>query len=244
MTSAAQPQFERVSKLEDDHWWFVGLRELVVQTIVGFLPEGGRVLDAGCGTGRVLADFPDRYIRVGVDINPDVLELARRRPGLEVFEASLDRLPFADDSIDAAFSLDVISDARLADPGAALHELRRVLRPGAPLLLNLPAYESLRSGHDVVAQTGRRYTAKSVRRQLIAAGFQPVSVGYRMTLLLAPAAMRRLLRRRTVATDVEDVLPALNRALTALLRVENSLLARLSFPFGLSVLAVARKPRT
>jgi SAM-dependent methyltransferase len=241
MTAATTPQFERVHAVEDTHWWFVGLRELVVSTIASLLPDGGRVLDAGCGTGRVLADLPVRYERVGVDVNPDVLALARRRPGLELHAATLERLPFEDDSFDAVFSLDVISDARLADPAAALRELRRVLRAGAPLILNVPAYELLRSGHDVAAQTGRRFTANRIRRELVEAGLQPTRVGYRMTALLPVAIVRRVLRRRRVATEVGAVNPTVNRVLTAVVRLENRVVLRVPLPVGLSIFAIARK---
>ena len=240
MSIEARPQFERVHAVENDHWWFVGLRELVEHTIVRLLPAGGRVLDAGCGTGRVLAALPARYDRVGIDVNPDVVELAQRQPGIDVRVASLEALPFDDDAFDAALSLDVISDARVSDPHAALRELRRVLRPGAPLVLNLPAYEALRSGHDVAAQTGRRYTARSLRCLLEEAGFEPGRVTYRMAILFAPGAARRLLRRRGSESDVWAVRPAVNRALTGLLRAENRLLPHVPLPFGLSVFAVAR----
>jgi ubiquinone/menaquinone biosynthesis C-methylase UbiE len=235
------PQYERVHAVEDAHWWFVGLRELVVATIVGLLPRGGRVLDAGCGTGRVLAALPERYQRVGVDVNRAVLEIARRQIGLELHEASLAALPFDDASFDAAFSLDVLSDNRLADPTGALRELGRVLRPAAPLVLNLPAYEFLRSGHDVAAQTARRYTASTTRDLLVAGGFDGARITYRMTLVFPVAAARRLLRRGGVDSDVGEVDPRVNRALTALLRSENRVLRRATLPFGLSVFAVARR---
>lgn len=236
------PQYMRVKAVEDEHWWFVGLRELVAQTIGQLVPESGRILDAGCGTGRVLAELPERYDRVGVDLNPDVLAVAGALSGLELHKASLESLPFEDASFDAAFSLDVISDARLLDPAAALRELRRVLRPGAPLVLNLPAYEFLRGGHDIAAQTARRYTSGGVRRLLCEYGFEPERVGYRMTLLFPAAALARLLSSRDSASDVGEVAPRVNRALTRVLRIENRLIAHRMLPFGLSVFAVARRP--
>ena len=236
----AELQYERVRRVETDHWWFVALRELVIQTLVRRHPDGGRVLDAGCGTGRLLRELPPGFARTGVDVEADVLAVAGADASeIEFVEASLEQLPFADDSFDAVVSLDVVSDARLADPHAALEELRRVLRPGGSLILNLPAYEFLRSGHDVVAQTARRYTAGSATRLLADTGFRPLSVSYRVTALFPVAAARRLLTRGRAETDVGSVSPPLNTILTGIMRLENRTLTRVRLPFGLSVFAVA-----
>ena len=235
----ANAQYERVHAVEQDHWWFVGLRELVVEALRERLARGARVLDAGCGTGRVLAEMPADWERVGLDSNPGVLALARAQEGIEWVEGSIDALPFADASFDAVVSLDVLSDARVADPLKAAGELRRVLRPGGVLVLNLPAYRWLMSGHDIVAQTGRRYTAKGVARLLAELGFGERRVGYRMTALFPVAVARRLARRGGASTDVGAVPARLNAVLTQLLRIENRIVRRVRLPFGLSVFAVA-----
>jgi ubiquinone/menaquinone biosynthesis C-methylase UbiE len=223
-------QFEIVAAVEEGHWWFVALRERVAAEL-SFLRPGMRVLDAGCGTGRVLAELPEWVGRVGLDANPAVLEVARRRPGITFVEGSIEALPFEDASFDAVISLDVLSDARVGDPRAGARELRRVLRPGGVAVVNLPAYEWLRSSHDEVAQTGRRHTARSARALLRDGGFGAVRARYRVSALFPAAAARRLLPGG--GTDVGEVSPRLNRLLLRATRAEPRL------PFGLSVLAVA-----
>jgi SAM-dependent methyltransferase len=230
---------ELLQGVERSHWWFVALRELVVGVLAARVEPGVRVLDAGCSTGHLLAAVPPSYERTGVDVNRDALRLARSRPAIDFLEASVEELPFEDGTFDAAIATDVVSAVGVSDERAALRELARVLRPGGVLILQVAAYEWLRSGHDVAVGTRRRYTAPSLRRLLLATGLQPEHVTYRVTALLPIAAAWRLARRRRVEHDLRQVRPGLTRILTALMRVENRVARRWRLPFGLSVFAVA-----
>ena len=95
--------------------------------------RGARVLDAGCGTGRLAAELADSgAARVwGVDASPEMLAVARektRRAGFK--EARLEALPFTNGWFDAAVAWLVV---HLVTRPEALAELRRVLRPGGRL---------------------------------------------------------------------------------------------------------------
>jgi SAM-dependent methyltransferase len=241
-------QFERVAAVEEGHWWFQTLRERVALELRARVPAGARVLDAGCGTGRVLAELPE-YERVGLDLNPRVLERARGLDAsVEWVEGSITALPFGDAGFDAVLSLDVLYSSAVDDDVQAARELHRVLRPGGVAILNLPAYEWLRAGHDVVAQTARRYTARRAAAVLRRAGFTAIETDYRVTALFPVAAARRLATRGGEGTDVSAVPTWLNRALTAVNRTEDRLARRgIRAPFGLSVFVVAvtsAKPST
>lgn len=220
----------------------MSLRELVVAVLRERLGANADVLDAGCGTGALLTALPPSWRRTGVDIEEDALALVPRAAGVTVRQADVAQLPFGDASVDAVVSLDVLYHESV-DQCAALREFRRVLRPGGVVVLNLPAYEWLRSGHDVAARTARRYRASQVRSLLRDAGFRPERVGYRLMFLFPPAAARRLLTRGGGGTDVGPVPPTLNAVLLAVMRFENRLVRRLVLPFGLSVFAIARAPR-
>jgi SAM-dependent methyltransferase len=90
----------------------------------------GRCLDVGCGTGVATAVVAELgWAAVGVDVTPELLEIARRR-GLEVVEASALALPFEDASFDGATSVWTHTD--VGDFQATVAEVARVLRPGAP----------------------------------------------------------------------------------------------------------------
>jgi len=99
--------------------------------LVGRLPQGGgHVLDVATGTGLVAAELVRRGFQVtGVDQSPGMLAVARRRFGdtVELVNASAESLP-------ADWSFDHLTFTYLlryvADPGATLAELARVVRPG------------------------------------------------------------------------------------------------------------------
>jgi SAM-dependent methyltransferase len=98
------------------------------------------VLDVGCGAaghvGRFVADLGPRV--TGVDLSARSAALAQRlNPGLRFVAADMSALPFATGAcagIVAFYSL-----IYAADPRPALAELRRALRPGAPLLVAVHA---------------------------------------------------------------------------------------------------------
>jgi SAM-dependent methyltransferase len=108
------------------------------------LPPGGVVVDAGCGTGRALpalrAAVGDAGVVIGVDLTPQMLDVARARGRAEraaLLLADARRLPFAGGSVDAVFAAGLIM--HLPDPAAALAELARVTRPGGRLVLFHPS---------------------------------------------------------------------------------------------------------
>lgn len=248
-------EFERMYAVEDRLWWYIGLREHVLSLLQ--LDGAGakhaangrpRILDAGCGTGGMLARLRPHGRVAGVDLAPFAVAVCRARRGLDTTAvASITALPFPDASFDLAVSLDVISDAGAGNDAAALAELARVLVPDGRLCLNLPAYRWLAGEHDLAVETKRRYTRGELRALLHAAGFAPQRLTYWNCALLPPIAAARALSRRrgrpaTEARSDIAVPPApLNRALLALARLEGRLLRRVDLPAGSSLLCVATK---
>ncbi len=103
-------------------------------------PEGGRVLDLGCGKGGNAAHLAALGMRaVGVDVSPRQLAAARERwggtPGLELHRAEAVRFLQEDtDGFDAVYS--VYGVAWFTDPALLLPAIREQLRPGGRLVFS------------------------------------------------------------------------------------------------------------
>jgi len=249
-------EIRQMFALEESHWWYRALHRRILAALDrsgALAPPPPACLDAGCGTGMLLARLDRRVRGSGLDHSALALALARRRGLPHLLRGSVEALPVASASQAIIVSADVLYHQGVTDDQQALREFSRCLMPGGLLVLNLPAFNRLRSTHDEAVHTARRYTARAVRRKLAASGLLPLRVRYWNWLLFGPIALRRLRHRRPVtssgrgaraAPEPSDLAPLpawLNGLLAALMRAEEAL-DWAAPPFGLSVLAVARKP--
>ncbi|HJQ83766.1 MAG TPA: class I SAM-dependent methyltransferase [Candidatus Binatia bacterium] len=156
------------------------------------LPRGGLIADAGCGTGKWTSHLHRLGYRVfGIDISPNAAALARARdPNVALVVADTRRAPLRDHALDAVISLGVVEHEEHG-PLPALRELRRLLKPGGILVLDVPYNSLLRrllTNHMLDWATWRRrrarwnlgfmeyrFTRREVRGFLEQTGFEPLS---------------------------------------------------------------------
>jgi SAM-dependent methyltransferase len=230
---------------EDRHWWYRGRRTVLDGVLDGLaLPARARILDAGCGSGRNMVELASRGTVTGVELSQTSVALARERGVGDVIAGSVLTMPFADASFDLAVTLDVIE--HLDDDLDALRELRRVVAPGGWLLITVPAYQWLWSGHDVINHHHRRYTRRSLQAVAEHAGWRQLRTTYFNSLLLPVAIVLRVLDRlsaKTTESSLDLWVPPgpLNWLLERPLALEAALVARGGrIPAGLSLLSVFR----
>jgi SAM-dependent methyltransferase len=226
---------------DERHWWYRGRRRILCAELDRVeLPEGARALDAGCGSGRTLDELAHYATVSGVDLSEEAVAAARARGHDDVRVGTLERLPFPPRTFDLITCLDVLE--HVPDDVRALRELRRVARPGAALVVTVPAYQALWSAHDEANLHYRRYRRAPLRRAAIAAGWQPARDTHFNWLALAPAAVVRLATRNADPagrSDLERTPRSLDRLLELPLDAEAVLLRHGGrIPFGLSILAV------
>ncbi|HMD56631.1 MAG TPA: class I SAM-dependent methyltransferase [Solirubrobacteraceae bacterium] len=230
---------------EDRHWWYRGRRTVIESVVSGLgLPPNARILDAGCGSGRNMLELTRHGTVTGIELSQTSVVLARGRETGDVIAGSVLEMPFADASFDLAVSLDVIE--HLQDDLLALRELRRTVAPGGALVVTVPAYQWLWSGHDVINHHHRRYTRASLQRVAEQAGWRQARTTYFNSLLLPLAILLRVLDRlntKTTESSLDLWVPPepLNRLLEQPLELEARAIARGGrIPAGLSLLAVFR----
>lgn len=242
-----QGEYQRLYELEENLWWFRGMEQISKALLERFVASGEELvlLDAGCGTGGMLAPLGQYGTVVGIDRSDDALRFAHSRGGAALARGSISELPFANESFDLVTSFDVLYHVGVSNDVEALREIARVMRPGASFLVRVPAFEALRSQHDEAVHTRQRYGRRELIDKLGSAGLEPVFVSFANCLLFPIAVVRRvgerLLGLEREGSEVEAVSPFLDNLLVIPLRFEAWLLRRTRLPFGLSLVAVARK---
>jgi len=247
-----EAEYATMFAAEDAHWWYLGLHDQAQKALARCRSGTAgpvRVLDAGCGTGRVLELLRD-VSPTGLDLSATALALARRRGAFALVRASVADVPFGDGGFDVVVSLDVLANLPPPAVSRALADFWRVLAPGGRLILNLVAFQSLYSQHDRAVGVVRRYRRAEVGRLLADAGFVAEVLSYSNTLLFPAAALVRLWRKRprpdggAPRSDLAPLPGPVNAVLARLRFWENALIVRhgVRMPFGLSVFAIARKP--
>lgn len=236
--------YRRMAALQDRHWWFVGRRR-VLSAVLGRLglPQGARILEAGCGTGGNLAML-GRFGEVhGFEPDAEARALVNGHISCDLRDGRLpDGIPFEPGGFDLVAALDVVE--HLDDDRASLRALAAQLRPGGRLLITVPAWKFLWSRHDESHHHRRRYARGELLRLVEEAGLRPELISYFNSLLfplvVTVRAAKKVLRIEDVA---DDALPpaATNRILTALFAAERFLVGRLPMPPGVSLLVVARR---
>ena len=115
-----------------ERWLLRDLRK----RLFGMLPSSGLLLEVGAGTGANFSYYPSAVRGVATELSRAMLQIAARkeRPaGLRLVQNSAERLPFADNSFDAAVATLVFCS--VASPTEGFTELRRVVKPGGSICL-------------------------------------------------------------------------------------------------------------
>ena len=237
------------ARAEDRHYWFRGLRrnarQLLREAMAG--REISHIVDCGAGTGRNLEWLREFGDAVGVERSAVGIEFGRKL-GRRLVRGTVDQLPFPDASMDLATSFDVLYCLDDQTEKAALAEMRRVLKPGGLVMVNVAALDILRGSHSTLTMEVRRYTKARLRQRLTAAGFVVNRMTFTNMTMFAPAFAVRWLERMTgraetaSESDLTVPPPPVNAVLNAALTAEAAWLRVANLPIGTSLMAVATRP--
>jgi SAM-dependent methyltransferase len=240
MDATYRAEYER---LYQSHWWWRARADILIRTLKRLGPRPpSAILDVGCGNAlsfRALAEFGT--VR-GIEVDPRLLDdsgpfrtqISTEPLGSAVYDDPCWRF-------DMITALDVIE--HIDDDRGAVAAMAGMLKPGGLMVITVPAFQLLWDHHDEINHHRRRYSARGLERVLPCHGIELLELRYLFPSLVVPKFAVRLVnagRRRKVS---QHGIPTawINRALERLCVIEDRLLARLAFPLGTSVLAVARK---
>lgn len=103
------------------------------------IPRGAKILEVGIGTGLSLSAYPPHCEVTGVDLAPEMLELARQKAlengwrHFRFLEMDALDLKFPDASFDFVTSFHVVSV--VPDPVRMMREIHRVCKPGGMIII-------------------------------------------------------------------------------------------------------------
>lgn len=235
--------YDRMAEHDSTHWWYRARREVLASVIARkiTLPKAARILEIGCGTGHNLPMLA-RFGRVdAIEIDDAARGVAERRLGRPVGASPLPEMTgVADGTYDLVALLDVLE--HVADDVAALRAIARRLKPGGTILLTVPQYPWMWSGHDVANHHHRRYVKKTLAASVRGAGLRlDLLTSFNSLLFPLAAAQRGAARLRGKQGSDDNPPPGpVNALFERVFGLERYLIGRVPMPPGVSLLAIVR----
>lgn len=242
-----QQYASKYHRLEKDHWWFLGRRDIIYKLIKDYNRDS-EILEIGCSGGVLLAFLQSKGFKriYGIDIDENAIELCRQKGITSVQVARGEETGFKDQQFDMIIASDVLE--HIQDENKTLFEWHRILKFGRSLIIFVPAFKFLWSKHDEVNHHYRRYAKSDIFKILERNGFKVERISYWNFTLFVPVSFIRLFQKllpshgKKSGDQLYEVTPFMNKTLEYLLRLDNKLLSLgINFPFGISVFAIARK---
>ena len=242
-------EYTNLDRVEGDHWYYSGKRRFVRDWLCRVRPPKPEdiLLDCGAGTGRFAQEMEPLCRVLVLDDHEEALRLLRGRfRADQILSLSGDTVPLPDASLEYVTALDVLE--HVPDDAAVVRGFHRLLKPGGIAAVTVPASMALWSDWDVALHHFRRYDRAQLRALFPSSDWEILHANY-TNVVVYPAVWavrnwRKVRRKLGLADSVartEDQLPApwINSSLRSVF--VNMAHWRTPFPFGVSLLLVARK---
>lgn len=237
-------EYTKLNRLEKEHWFYAGKREIVRYWIARLHPlnTGSLLVDCGAGSGQFAAEMQSTCRALAIDDHDESLTIATSKLGSgAVARGSCLDLPLAAESVDCLTALDVLE--HVEDDAGAIAEFARVLKPGGIAVITVPALQILWSDWDESLHHFRRYSRENFLRLVRTPPFSIEHWNFINVLALPAVFLSRKFRTITGASDrAEDVVPPhwLNKPLKTAF-VSLACQETIRFPWGVGLLAILRR---
>jgi SAM-dependent methyltransferase len=239
--------FQDVDQLIERSFWMKARKNIFIWAAKKYFPRAESFLEIGCATGMILSFFRQAYphLRIsGFEIFTEGLRYVPDRvPDATVFQADARQIPFGNE-FDAIGAFDVIE--HVDDDQRVLDQMFQAAKPGGGVLVSVPHHPFMWSQRDEYVRHKRRYTRADLAEKIANAGFELTRMTAFVSIPFPAMIVESLLNRKP--KKHYDPLKGLqtsafiNGLLTTILAFERQLIKTgVSFPFGGSLLAVARK---
>lgn len=238
-------EYANMEQMESAHWYYAGKRDFVRAWLlkVAALEEKHVLLDCGAGTGRFAKEM-EAYCRVLVldDHEEALVYLRQRFKADQILSLAGDKVPLPDKSLECVTALDVLEHT--PDDSAVVEGFHRLLKPEGIALVTVPASMALWSDWDTALHHFRRYSRPQLVALFPSEKWEIIHVNYTNVVVYPAVWLVRKWRKwfpKSGDMRTEDKIPP--RLINVILRwlFVRPALARMPYPFGVSLLLVARK---
>jgi len=232
---------------EEKNWWFRSRWKIISFFLRKYsnCKISTKILDVGTGTGKTF-ELLNQYGNVtGIDISKEAIKFCQQRGITNVIKGDAQSIPFKDLSFNLICAMDIIEHLDLET--VTIRDFHRVLCKNGILLLTVPAFMFLWGRHDEINIHKKRYTVEEILSLLRTSGFKIEKLTY-FNFLLFPVILlirvgKRVLRikEKELKSDFRNYPFCVNLFLEKIFSFEKFLLKYINFPFGVSILCIARK---
>lgn len=231
-------------QLESKHWWFIVRRKLVHKLIKLYRPHAGRltILEVGCGTGKLLEELSAHNDTMGIDKSAEAVKFSKQR-GLEnVTESSIENYK-TNEQFDCIIALDILEHCQ--DDSRAIEKIYSLLKKDGVAIIFVPALKCFWGKRDKISHHFRRYNYSELSEKFHKAHFKTLKQSY-FNFFLSPlifVARKIINLTKTEGVDLEVKInnPLINTVCKFVFNFETSLLPKIKYPFGVSLLGVFKK---
>lgn len=230
--------YHTLMHVEDTHWWFVSKRDLIKKYI---FKKNNLLLDVGAGTGYFVRSLNAEGVKaVGIEPSPVGLKYALKFK-TPIKSGRSEKLPWKSNTFDTVTCVDVLYHKKV-DVSQSLSEMFRVLKPGGTLIVFDCAYNWLQGPHDRIVSARERFTKGQLSKYVSDAGLKVKYSSYVFFALFPIVCILRLLERVFGhTTPITAPHKIINGGLIRLMKIETSLMEYISWPWGSSIIIVAKK---
>ena len=239
-------EFDILWNTERSYWWFVGQRFLLSSFMRRYYGNSDnlQLLDVGCGAGLNLKLLETHGDALGLDVSDKAISFCQQR-GLKTVKSDIMDIQLDEEQFDVVTALGVFYHKGITDDVEGFKQVHKVLKHGGRFFLLDCASKSLFGKHDIAFHGVRRYTKKELHRKLEEAGFIVERISYYNTTLFPFVWLHRKLGKLTKSKPKSEVQENLNPIVNWVLKKfyisELSVLKSVDLPFGVNIMAVARK---
>ena len=212
------------------------------------LIPGAVIVEIGCSSGFLIKDLVTHFsnaIVIGADVvKTPLYNLAKTLPNVPLIRFDLLKNPLPNASADVLVMLNVLE--HIEDDVLALKKAFDLLKPGANLIIEVPAGKSLYDSYDKQLRHFRRYSASELKSKLESVGFE-VERKSHLGFFLFPAfaivkLMNKLRGEKADLVQNQASKTSKSRLFSFFMKLETYLSNLINFPFGIRVLIKAKRP--